>query len=105
MLFIFAAACQTGISGGRLDCLKCVINGPSKCDVDGCPESTSLNNSTMLCELCQTSINDESDLHCTFCGVNGPGRCDSLGCPKEYTKYDPYSLLCIKVKPPKCKYT
>ena len=43
-------ACQKSISGGRLDCEDCKLNGAGKCDRHGCPSSTVYNIMNHICE-------------------------------------------------------
>ena len=42
-------ACQTGISGGRLDCEDCRVNGAGKCDLHGCPPKTTYDDNDKTC--------------------------------------------------------
>ena len=40
------SACQTNV---YWDCKSCVVNGPGKCDPDGCPETTVYVEKDQLC--------------------------------------------------------
>ena len=81
--------CQQKVENSHFHCRKCTINGPSKCDPEGCVIDTSwriatgLNRSTYLCEHCQRYISDYLDKYenyCRNCTINGPGKCDRNGC-------------------------
>ena len=74
--------------GYDLHCTSCSDNGGGKCDDDGCPESTDIgiafNNTSKMCEKCQTDIGGNEYLDCRTYLINGAGKCDPGGCPTEY---------------------
>ena len=66
------ADCQRNISENKdLHCKSCTINGSGKCDEQECPGGTVYQNTTSMCEICQTSI---GGLDCKSCMKAGAGR-------------------------------
>ena len=50
VLILCHPACQTSISGGRLDCLHCNLAGPGRCDPTGCPPKTVYDKIEKICK-------------------------------------------------------
>ena len=94
--------CQQYIGGDyKFHCVNCTVNGPGKCDANGCPNVYAQNlydddvaedqtydagivydKTSNKCQLCQQNIGGNDKLMCLSCRTNGAGRCDSDGCPK-----------------------